>query len=83
LSWAVSSNAIPGPIRSSASCGSQASASAGSADRRSSQAVKILDGKARDVQAGIRRRASSCGYSTKEREGADTCAIYLENKKDY
>jgi hypothetical protein len=37
LSWAVSSNAIPGPIRSSASCGSQASASAGSSNRRSSQ----------------------------------------------
>ena len=47
------------------------------------QAAKILDGKARDVQAGIRRRASSYGYSTKEREGADACADYLENKKDY
>jgi hypothetical protein len=47
------------------------------------QAAKILDGKARDVQAGIRRRASSCGYSTQEREGADACAGYLENKKDY
>jgi hypothetical protein len=47
------------------------------------QTAKILDGKARDVQAGIRRRASSYGYSTKEREGADACASYLENKKDY
>jgi hypothetical protein len=47
------------------------------------QAAKILEGKARDVQAGIRRRASSYGYSTKEREGADACAGYLENKKDY
>ena len=47
------------------------------------QAAKILDGKARDVQAGIRRRATSYGYSTKEREGADACADYLENKKDY
>ena len=47
------------------------------------QAAKILEGKARDVQAGIRRRASSYGYSTKERQGADACADYLENKKDY
>ena len=35
------------------------------------------------MQAGIRRRATSYGYSTKEREGADACADYLENKKDY
>ena len=47
------------------------------------QAAKILAGKARDVWTGIRRRATSYGYSTKEREGADTCASYLENKKDY
>jgi hypothetical protein len=47
------------------------------------QAAKILEGKAQDVRAGIRRRATRCGYSTKEREGADACASYLENKKDY
>jgi len=47
------------------------------------QAAEILDGKARDVQAGIRRRASCYGYSTTEREGADACADYLENKKDH
>jgi len=47
------------------------------------QTAKILDGKARDVRAGIRRRATSYGYSAKEREGADACAGYLENKKDY
>jgi hypothetical protein len=47
------------------------------------QAAKILDGKARDVRAGIRRRATRYGYSTREREGADACASYLENKKDY
>ena len=47
------------------------------------QAAKILNGKARDVMAGIRRRATPYGYSTKEREGADACASYLENKKDY
>ena len=47
------------------------------------QAVKILDGKARDVVTGIRRRATRSGYSGQERAGADTCATYLENKKDY
>jgi len=47
------------------------------------QAAKILAGKARDVHAGIRRRATTYGYSTSEREGADACATYLENKKDY
>jgi hypothetical protein len=47
------------------------------------QAAKILTGNARDVQAGIRRRATSYGYSPKEREGADDCASYPENKKDY
>jgi len=47
------------------------------------QAAKILAGKARGVWTGIRRRATSYGYSAKEREGADTCAGYLENKKDY
>ncbi len=47
------------------------------------QAAKILAGKARDVRAGIRRRATCYGYSAKEREGADACATYLENKKDY
>ena len=47
------------------------------------QTAKILDGKARDVRAGIRRRATRYGYSPKEREGADACASYLENKKDY
>jgi hypothetical protein len=47
------------------------------------QAAKILDGKARDAWTGIRRRATCYGYSTRERDGADTCANYLENKKDY
>ena len=47
------------------------------------QAARILAGKARDVRTGIRRRATSYGYSAREREGADTCATYLENKKDY
>src|SRR6266511_6213839 len=47
------------------------------------QAAKILQGKARDVATGIRRRATTHGYSTSEREGADTAATYLDNKKDY
>ena len=47
------------------------------------QARKILHGKARQVAAGIRRRATTCGYSPAERAGADECARYLENKKDY
>jgi len=47
------------------------------------QAAKILDGKARNVWAGIRRRATTYGYSASEREGADACAAYLEHKQDY
>ena len=46
------------------------------------QAPKILNGKAREVWAGIRRRATPYGYCP-ERAGADACASYLENKKDY
>jgi hypothetical protein len=47
------------------------------------QTGKVLDGKSGDVVTGIRRRATRFGYNPKEREGADTCATYLENKKDY
>jgi hypothetical protein len=47
------------------------------------QATKILDGKAAQVAAGIRRRATTFGYSAKEREGADACARYLTAKKPY
>lgn len=47
------------------------------------QTAKILDGKHRDVRAGIRRRASTYGYSPAERAGADECADYLEHKQDY
>jgi len=32
---------------------------------------------------GIRRRATTYGYSPAEREGADACAAYLEHKQDY
>ena len=47
------------------------------------QARKILHGKAPQVAAGIRRRATTCGYSGPERAGADECARYLDNKQDY
>ena len=38
---------------------------------------------ARQVAAGIRRRATTYSYSPAERAGADECARYLENKQDY
>ncbi len=47
------------------------------------QAVKILDGKAAQVAAGIRRRATTFGYTGAEREGADACAAYLTAKKPW
>jgi hypothetical protein len=47
------------------------------------QARKILHGKARQVAAGIRRRATTYGYSPAERAGADECARYLDNKQGY
>ena len=47
------------------------------------QARKILHGKAAQVAAGIRRRATTYGYSPAERAGADEAARYLDNKKEY
>src|SRR5216684_882790 len=47
------------------------------------QARTILAGTARQVAAGIRRRATTYGYSPAERAGADECARYLDNKKDH
>ncbi len=47
------------------------------------QARKILHGKASQVAAGIRRRATTYGYSGAERAGTDECARYLDNKNDY
>ncbi|MHB1431103.1 MAG: ISKra4 family transposase [Streptosporangiaceae bacterium] len=47
------------------------------------QATKILESKSAQVAAGIRRRATTYGYSAKEREGADKCASYLTAKKPY
>lgn len=47
------------------------------------QLRKILQGKSAQVAAGIRRRATAYGYVGPERAGADECARYLDNKKDY
>jgi hypothetical protein len=47
------------------------------------QARKILHGKSAQVAAGIRRRATTYGYSPAERAGADEAARYLDNKNGY
>jgi hypothetical protein len=47
------------------------------------QLTKILHGKARQVAADIRRRATRFGYSPRERAGADECAKYLTTKAPY
>jgi hypothetical protein len=47
------------------------------------QLRKILHGRSSQVAAGIRRRATTYGYAGPERAGADECARYLENKKDF
>jgi hypothetical protein len=47
------------------------------------RATAILDGKAAQVATGIRRRATTYGYSEQERKGADTCAAYLDAKASY
>ena len=47
------------------------------------QARKILHGKAHQVATGIRRRATTYGYSPTERGGADTCARYLTTKAPF
>ena len=46
------------------------------------RALQILKGKASIVAGGIRRSATLCGLSAKEREAADQCAEYLLNYKD-
>ena len=47
------------------------------------RAVAILEGGARDVAAGIRRRATAERLSASGREGADACADYLTHKASY
>jgi len=45
--------------------------------------LAVLDGNARSVAAGIRRRATATRLSKPKRLKADTCAKYLTNKADY
>jgi hypothetical protein len=47
------------------------------------RALAVLDGKARDVAAGIRRRATTAGLVKAKRKKADDCARYLTNKAPY
>ena len=49
----------------------------------SDRALAILEGNARDVAAGIRRRATAARLSKQKRIKADACARYLTNKADY
>jgi len=43
----------------------------------------VLEGNARDVAAGIRRRASTAHLAKAKRKNADACATYLTNKAPY
>ncbi|MFN2504125.1 MAG: ISKra4 family transposase [Acidimicrobiales bacterium] len=47
------------------------------------RALAVLGGKAREVAAGIRRRATTAGLPTSRRKKADECAKYLTNKAAY
>ncbi|MGI8684962.1 MAG: ISKra4 family transposase [Acidimicrobiales bacterium] len=45
--------------------------------------LAVLEGKATDVAAGIRRRATTAGLAKAKRKKADDCARYLVNKAAY
>ena len=47
------------------------------------RALAVLEGHARDVATGIRRRATATGLAKQKRIKADACAIYLTNKADH
>jgi hypothetical protein len=47
------------------------------------RALAVLNGHARQVAVGIRRRASTAGLSKQKRLKADRCAKYLTNKAGY
>ena len=47
------------------------------------RAMAVLEGKAREVAAGIRRRATAAGLVTQKRKKADEAARYLNNKAPY
>jgi len=45
--------------------------------------LAVLEGNARDVAAGIRRRATTARLAKERRKKADACATYLTNKAPY
>ncbi|MHB1510735.1 MAG: ISKra4 family transposase [Acidimicrobiales bacterium] len=45
--------------------------------------IAVLEGSARDVAAGIRRRATTAQLTKAKRKNADACATYLTNKAPY
>ncbi len=47
------------------------------------RALAVLEGHAREVAAGIRRRATATELNKQKRIKADTCATYLTNKAPY
>jgi hypothetical protein len=47
------------------------------------RALKVLQGHAREVAAGMRRSATLRGLADKPREAVDTCADYLLNRQSY
>ncbi len=47
------------------------------------KALAVLHGRAREVAAGIRRRATTAGMRKSKRKKADECAKYLTNKAAY
>lgn len=47
------------------------------------RALAVLEGNAREVAAGIRRRATAAGLRKQKRLKADACSRYLTNKADY
>ena len=47
------------------------------------RALAVLEGRAREVAAGIRRRATAAGLATQKRKKADEAARYLTNKAPY
>lgn len=47
------------------------------------RALAVLEGHARQVATGIRRRATTEGLAKQKRIKADACATYLTNKADY
>lgn len=45
--------------------------------------MAVLEGNAREVAAGIRRRATTLALAAPKRKKADACAVYLTNKAPY